>query len=38
MIAAQIFAALVACALLFFTINMDLFVQFVNKLNKKDKW
>ena len=41
MVAAQIFAACVACALLYFTINMDLFVDLMKKFENKDdkdKW
>jgi hypothetical protein len=41
MVATQIFAAGIACALLFFTINMDLFVELMKKFENKDdkdKW
>jgi len=36
MITMQIVAALISCALLYFTINMDLFVDLMKRFDNKD--
>ena len=41
MITMQIVASLISCALLYFTINMDLFVNLMKRFDNKDgkdKW